>query len=352
MPSDERLRNRIAEFRKTRGWSQAELATRTGISRAAVSAIEIHRLVPSVATALALAGVFQCSVEELFGSSSAKTTEPVWAWPPVHEPSRFWQVRIGQRVVRYPCESIPLGVIPHDGIWDRNTVASASETAPQDTLVLACCDPAVSLLARKYNRSSPFRLLVLSRSSGKALDLLKKGLVHVAGLHLSNGNDRDRNLKAAREALGSSAIILRVAEWEEGLALSPEVTSKTVHAVVKSRLSWVGREAGSGARSCLDELIGERRRPKRVAYDHRSVAESIRSGWTDVGVCHRLPCEEAGLRFLPVRSEAYDLCFRAEDASDPRIEALVRVVQSASYRRILAELPGYSCRETGAVSAP
>lgn len=53
--------------RLARQWSQAELAERAGISRAAVSAIEGERLSPSVATALVLAAVFECSVEELFG---------------------------------------------------------------------------------------------------------------------------------------------------------------------------------------------------------------------------------------------------------------------------------------------
>ncbi len=350
MPNDDRLRNQISEFRKARGWSQAELAARAGISRAAVSAIEINRLVPSVAAALALANVFECSVEELFGAAPARKQEPVWAWPPAQEPSRFWQVRIGEQTLRYPCESIPLGVIPHDGVWDSESIVSASETAPQDTLLMACCDPAANLLARKYNRLSPFRLLVLSRSSGKALDLLKQRLVHVAGVHLSGDGNHDRNALAVKEAIGPGAQILRVATWEEGLAVAPDVAAKSVQSVLKSRLTWIGREPGSGARVCLDELMGEKSRPRRVAYDHRGVADSIRSGWADVGVCHRLPCEEAGLRFLPVRSEAYDLCFRAEDAGDPRLEALIRVVRSASYRRILAELPGYSCRETGAVA--
>lgn len=351
MPSDDRLRNRLPEFRKARGWSQADLAARAGISRAAVSAIEINRLVPSVAAALSLANVFECSVEELFASSPPRKQEPTWAWLPVQEPCRFWQVRIGERTLRYPCESIPLGVIPHDGVWDSNSVARASETAPQDSLLVACCDPAASLLARKYNRLSPFRLLVLSRSSGKALELLKNRLVHVAGIHLSGDGVHDRNEKVVRQTIGPGAQILRVATWEEGLAVAPHIASKSVQGVIKSRLTWIGREAGSGARLCLDELMGEKNPPRRVAYDHRSVAESIRAGWGDVGVCHRLPCEEAGLRFLPVRSEAYDLCFRGEDASDPRIEALIRVVQSASYRRILAELPGFSCRETGTITS-
>ena len=38
------------------------------------------------------------------------------------------------------------------------------------------------------------------------------------------------------------------------------------------------------------------------------MAEAVRCGWADVGVCHRLACEEAGLRFLGVRREPFDLC--------------------------------------------
>jgi DNA-binding XRE family transcriptional regulator len=63
------LPNRTRNCRLSNNWSQAQLAELAGISRAAVSAIEQNRLVPSVSTALALAAAFQCSVEDLFGAT-------------------------------------------------------------------------------------------------------------------------------------------------------------------------------------------------------------------------------------------------------------------------------------------
>ena len=51
--------NPVLARRLAREWSQAELAARAGISRAAVSAIEGERLSPAVATALAMAAVFE-----------------------------------------------------------------------------------------------------------------------------------------------------------------------------------------------------------------------------------------------------------------------------------------------------
>jgi len=77
------------------------------------------------------------------------------------------------------------------------------------------------------------------------------------------------------------------------------------------------------------------------------VAEAVRSGWADVGVCHRLAAEEAGLRFLPVRQEAYDLCYPAASEGDPRLVALVGFVRSARCRRLLGDLPGFAVGRTG-----
>ena len=58
--------NRVKQYRLAHGLSQADLAMAAGVSRTGLSAIEVQRLVPSVATALALARALQTSVETLF----------------------------------------------------------------------------------------------------------------------------------------------------------------------------------------------------------------------------------------------------------------------------------------------
>ena len=77
------------------------------------------------------------------------------------------------------------------------------------------------------------------------------------------------------------------------------------------------------------------------------MAAALGGGWADAGVCVRLVSEEAGLRFLSVRIENYDLSFLKSVESDPRIKALVRVVRSTTYRRLLGELPGYNVADAG-----
>jgi molybdate-binding protein len=77
------------------------------------------------------------------------------------------------------------------------------------------------------------------------------------------------------------------------------------------------------------------------------VVEAVRCGWADAGVCLRLVAEEAGLRFLPVRKEIFELCFPIDTEFDPRILALKEAVRAPAYRRQLADLPGYEPRECG-----
>jgi molybdate-binding protein/DNA-binding XRE family transcriptional regulator len=341
------LRNRVREHRRLRGWTQADVARRAGISRTAVSAIEVGRLVPSVAAALSLAAAFGCPVEALFGPAAGGPADPEWAWPPTRSPSRYWLARVGGRTLRYPAEATGAGVIAHDGVSRDEAFVPAGDADPESTLVVACCDPAVGLLAAEYARSSGFRLLALPRPSRSALELLAQGLVHVAGVHFASGAAPGGNAAAVRDTLGGGARLLRVARWEEGLAVAAGSAVATVRGALRARLRWVGREPGSAARECLDELRRHAEPPRRLAYDHRGVAEAVRCGWADAGVCHRLAGEEAGLRVFTVRREQYDLCYPAGAEGEPRIAALVRVVRSAAYRRLLGELPGYDTAPAG-----
>src|SRR5581483_1536200 len=112
--------NRVKLGRLDRGWSQAELAQRAGISRAAISAIEINRLVPSVAAALSLAKALCCSVEDLFGAGGAERAgEWVWAWSPSQDPCRFWHATVGRRTLLYPVETTAAGALEHDGVYQE-----------------------------------------------------------------------------------------------------------------------------------------------------------------------------------------------------------------------------------------
>lgn len=60
------MRNHLRVLRAERGWSQAELAQRLGVSRQTVNAIETGKYDPSLPLAFALARTFERPIEALF----------------------------------------------------------------------------------------------------------------------------------------------------------------------------------------------------------------------------------------------------------------------------------------------
>ena len=331
-------------------WSQAELARRAGISRAAVSAIEMERLNPSVNAALSLAAALGCSVEELFGRGQAPAASgQAWAWEPRAKQCRYWEAELQGRRLLYPVEAVGANPIPHDGIWTEGVCRQTRASEAETTLTMATCDPAAGLLAAEYSRASGFRLLVFPRGGAAALDLVRQRRVHVAGLHASTASEPDRNAQRARQALQSPAKLLRVAEWEEGIALPPDNRTRSTESLLKATPRWAAREPGSAARDCLDELLEGRRFAGRQVDGHAAVAEAVRAGWAEAGVCVRFSAEDAGLNFLPVRKETLDLCFLSAQQHDPRVQALARLLRSRHYRQLISELPGYNARDTGEI---
>jgi len=62
----ERLANRLKDERARLGWTQAELATRVGVSRKTINTVENGVFVPSTLLALKLAAALGRPVEALF----------------------------------------------------------------------------------------------------------------------------------------------------------------------------------------------------------------------------------------------------------------------------------------------
>lgn len=60
------MRNHLRTLRAARGWSQAELAERLGVSRQTVNAIETEKYDPSLELAFKLAALFGQRIEDLF----------------------------------------------------------------------------------------------------------------------------------------------------------------------------------------------------------------------------------------------------------------------------------------------
>ncbi len=60
------MKNRIADLRTERAWTQADLAQRIGVSRQSINAIETGKFDPSLPVAFRLARLFDLTIEDIF----------------------------------------------------------------------------------------------------------------------------------------------------------------------------------------------------------------------------------------------------------------------------------------------
>lgn len=60
------MNNRLRALRMERGWSQADLAGRLGVSRQTVNALEVGRYDPSLPLAFRIARLFARPIEGIF----------------------------------------------------------------------------------------------------------------------------------------------------------------------------------------------------------------------------------------------------------------------------------------------
>ena len=63
------MKNRVREFRKSRGWSQARLGELLGVSRQTINSIETGKYDPSLPLALKIADQLDRKVEEIWDVS-------------------------------------------------------------------------------------------------------------------------------------------------------------------------------------------------------------------------------------------------------------------------------------------
>ena len=79
------------------------------------------------------------------------------------------------------------------------------------------------------------------------------------------------------------------------------------------------------------------------------VAQAVRMGRADCGIATRAVALTAGLDFIPLTWEHFDLALRQRDYFLPGPQALADFLRTSAFRERAAELKGYDVAATGSV---
>jgi putative molybdopterin biosynthesis protein len=366
------IENRLAEVRKNRGMAAADLAKRVNVSRQTIYAIEAGTFVPNTEVALLLARELEVTFDELFSLSPAPvsanasiTAELLTASQPAKgQPVRI--CHIGSRWVSVPVSATPYYMPEADGVITKlagangraELVVFAKDEAAQKRLVLAGCDPAVTLLSNMVERTSGVEVISAAASSKLALQWLKQGFIHIAGSHLEDPKTGEFNVPYVRKTFpGEDMIVVTFANWEEGLVVAAGNPGNLRRAedLARKGVRFINREPGSGSRALVDKLLAKAgMKPGAVAgydcvaYGHLAAAYAVLAGEADACIATRSAAQTFGIDFVPLHNARYDLVMRKRTADLPSVKAFLDTLQRSTLRRKLELLAGYDTAQTGA----
>jgi molybdate-binding protein len=328
--------------------------------------------VPNTALALKLARVLEVGVEDLFAlpgdlPAPELRSEQVTLLPGSENPQAGQPVqlcRVERRIMAsapspvpwyFPASDAVVAGRPAEKGRTRVQIFHADEEF-RNRLLVAGCDPAISVLAR-HVQAAGIELVLAHRNSSQALALLKQGCVHVAGTHLRDEASGESNIPQIRRMFAKNLVaVISYAIWEEGLvtARGNPKGIRGIEDLARPGVSIVNREEGAGTRVLLDSHLkrlgikaGKLHGYRNAAPGHLPAAWQVLSGAADCCIATRAAARVFGLGFIPLFSERYDLVIRRQHLDLPGMQTLPDVLSRSGFRRELESLGGYDTRAAG-----
>jgi putative molybdopterin biosynthesis protein len=210
-------------------------------------------------------------------------------------------------------------------------------------------------------RESACGLASLPEGSEEGLRRLTRAEVMIAAIHLHrlDGDDEGANVEAVADAAGlHDAVVLGFARREQGILVAPgnPLGLSDMASIATTRARMAQRPPGAGAQLLLLALLAragialdDLKLAKPAFPTGPDIAQAIRAGRIDCGIATRSVAKSAGLDFLPLAWERFDLVMRQRDYFTRGPQALFEFMRQPVLRDRAAELGGYDISEAGAV---
>jgi putative molybdopterin biosynthesis protein len=203
-------------------------------------------------------------------------------------------------------------------------------------------------------------LAILPEGSESGYRRFLKGEVIAAAIHFHDLDDlgKDANMDlVSNEPTLYDAVLVHFCSRDQGLlvANANPLGIATVKDVVGKRARAAIRPEGAGAQQLLLALL------KRDGFTLRDlgqsllaptgpdIAQAIRSGHADTGLATRAIATAAGLDFLPLVTERFDILLRQRDSYRPPLQTFLNIIAKPAFAARAAELGGLDVSKAGQV---
>jgi putative molybdopterin biosynthesis protein len=203
-------------------------------------------------------------------------------------------------------------------------------------------------------------LAILPEGSDAGYQRFLKGEVVAAAIHFHSLDDpsEDGNIAAvSREPRLYDSVLVHFCKREQGLLVASgnPLALATMADVQRSSARMATRPVGAGAQQLLEALL------KRdnlqftgfgqhvVAATGPDIAQAIRAGHADCGIATRAVAIAAGLDFVPLVVETFDLLMRQRDSYRVPLQTLLQLLRAPKFALRAAELGGFDVAQSGGI---
>ncbi len=210
-------------------------------------------------------------------------------------------------------------------------------------------------------RESGSGLATLPEGSLAGLQRFINGELVAAAIHLHalDDDELDVNIDAMKnEPSLHHATLVGFARREQGIVVAPgnPLTLKGIRDIAKKRARIALRPAGAGAQLLLEALmkrekldIGKLNTILPPCPTGDVIAQAVRTGRSDCGIATRSVANAAGLDFVPLRWEQFDLVVSQREYFRPPLQTFFSYLRSPVLTAHAAAAGGYDVSMAGQV---
>lgn len=210
-------------------------------------------------------------------------------------------------------------------------------------------------------RESGSGLATLAVGSEAGFARFTAGETMAAAIHLHALDDpaADANVAAMKSRSDmQDAVMVAFCRREQGFLVAPGNPLKlnSIEDVIAKHARIAMRPQGAGAQLLLLALLQRAKSSldkldavTPVCPTGPDIAQAIRAGRADTGVASRAVADAAGLDFVSVAWEPFDLVMRQRDYFRPALQALIKFLHSSELTARAREMGGYDIGGAGSV---
>ncbi len=203
-------------------------------------------------------------------------------------------------------------------------------------------------------------LAILPEGSERGYRRFLNGEVIAAAIHFHDLDDLDKDANielVSKEPTFYDAVLVHFCSREQGLLMATgnPLGLATIRDLNVKKIRAAVRPEGAGAQQLLLALLKRDGLTLRdlgqslLAPTGPDIAQAIRAGHADAGIATRAVATAAGLDFLPLVTERFDVLVRQRDSYRPPLQTFLSIIAKPAFAFRAAELGGLDVSKAGQV---